>query len=54
MWEEVQEQLKQKKVRTEELKVRLTQSEAETTEQVRPSLTTSLSFHKRAWWSPTG
>lgn len=35
MWEEVQEELKQKKVRTEELKVKLTQSEAETTEQVR-------------------
>lgn len=36
MWEEVQEELKQKKVRVEELKVKLSLSEAETTQQVRP------------------
>lgn len=39
LWEEVQEELRQKKVRTEELEVRLTQSEAQTTEQVRRSRT---------------
>lgn len=45
MWEEVQEELKQKKVRMEELKVNLSQSEAETTRQVRLKTLTFL----RGW-----